>query len=360
MENPLGSPLPISPLFPEDSSSFPNLQDLSQQSATDMKERHGISVAGTVLIDKINEIQAYPKCGELTKITRLSLGVGGCVPNVSCDLKKIRHSLPVYAIGKIGNDADGKYITEYLKESGVDTSKIIVDASDNTSMTQVMSVIGGQRTFFTYPGTSSSFGYSDIDFDSLDTKILHLGYFLLLDKVDAGDGLLVLKKAKEMGIETSIDLVSENSDRYSLVLTCLPYTDYLIINENEASKLTGISPENENLELISKKLMELGVRRKVIIHKPDLATALSQEGFTVVPSFEISSEEIMGTTGAGDAFCAGALIGIHDNLSDKEILEFASSVALVSLSAPDATSGIIDEEKIKKICKNKERKKICL
>ena len=186
-----------------------------------MNAKIGISVAGTVLLDKINEISAYPESGELTKISSIKLGVGGCVPNVACDLKKIRPSLPVYAIGKIGKDADGEYIVDYLNASGVDTTKIISDKSDSTSMTQVMSVIGGQRTFFTYPGTSSDFGYDDIDFNTLDTKILHLGYFLLLDKVDRGDGLRILKKAKEMGIETSIDLVSENSDRYKTVLPCL-------------------------------------------------------------------------------------------------------------------------------------------
>ena len=93
---------------------------------------------------------------------------------------------------------------------------------------------------------------------------------------------------------------------------------------------------------------------------PDMATALSDEGFTVVPSFDVFKDEIKGTTGAGDAFCAGALIAIYDNRTDREILEFASSVALVSLFAPDATGGIISEEEIKKICKNKERKKICL
>lgn len=325
-----------------------------------MKERVGISVAGTILLDKINEISAYPKSGELTKINSIKLGVGGCVPNVACDLKKIRPELNVCAIGKVGEDSDGKYILDYLDNAGVDTSTVIKDLSDNTSITQVMSVVGGQRTFFTYPGTSSDFGYSDIDFKSLNSKILHLGYFLLLDKVDNGDGLRILKEAKSLGIETSIDLVSENSDRYSIVLPCLPYTDYLIINELEASKLTGIEPEKENLEKISRKLMELGVKKKVIIHMPDMATALSDEGFTVVPSFEISKNEIKGTTGAGDAFCAGALIGIYDNLSDKEILEFASSVALISLFAPDATSGILTEEEIKKICKNKDRKNICL
>ena len=80
----------------------------------------------------------------------------------------------------------------------------------------------------------------------------------------------------------------------------------------------------------------------------------------IFPSFEISSDEIMGTTGAGDAFCAGALIGIYDGLCDRKILEFASSVALVSLFAPDATSGIVTEDKIKKMCESKVRKEICL
>ena len=325
-----------------------------------MSKKTGISVAGTVLIDKINEISAYPQSGELTKISSIKLAVGGCVPNVACDLKRIRQGLDVYALGKIGADADGKYILDYLSEAGVDTSKIITDSSDNTSMTQVMSVVGAQRTFFTYPGTSASFGYSDIDFDDLNTKILHLGYFLLLDKVDNGDGLKILREAKNRGIKTSIDLVSENSDRYSVVLPCLPYTDYLIINELEASKLTGIEPTNENLKRISEKLMELGVKEKVIIHKPDLSTALSAEGFTAVPSFDIPKSDIVGATGAGDAFCAGSLIGIYDELSDKEILELASSVALVSLFASDATSGVVDEEQIKNFCKNKDRKKICL
>ena len=325
-----------------------------------MKKRNGISVAGTVLIDKINEISAYPESGELTKINGVSLAVGGCVPNVACDLKKVRPSLDVFAIGKIGNDSDGKYITSYLNDAGVNTDKIVIDNSDNTSFTQVMSVKGGQRTFFTYPGTSSTFSFEDIDFSEMDSKILHLGYFLLLDKVDSGDGVRILKEAQERGIETSIDLVSENSDRYSIVIPCLPYTDYLIINEVEASNLTGISPENENLEKISQKLMSLGVKKKVIIHKPDVSSALSKDGFTLVPSYEISKEEIKGTTGAGDAFCAGALIGIYDDLSDKEILEFASAVAMFALFSPDATSGIRSEDIIKKFSKNKERKKICL
>jgi len=320
------------------------------------KQRGGIAVAGSVLVDKINEIKAYPQSGELTQIVGLQKAVGGCVPNVALDLKKICPDMDVKAIGKIGNDEEGAYVSEVLSQGGVDVTGFVVDESNKTSFTEVMSVINGQRTFFTYPGASAEFGYSDIDFEHLDAKIMLLGYFLLLDKVDQGDGLQILQKAQEMGIKTSIDLVSENSDRYSLVIPCLKYTDYLIINEMEAGKLAGIDPTDENLKQIAYKLQELGVKEKVVIHKPDYAVCLSGDNYTVVPSYKIPDGYIKGTTGAGDAFCAGTLIGIYKGWTDQEILEFGSACAVMALGKADATSGLVTESEIKEYCKQFERR----
>ena len=318
--------------------------------------RNGIAVAGSVLVDKINEIKAYPGCGELTQIVNLEKAVGGCVTNVALDLKKICPELNVKAIGKVGNDEDGAYVSNVLSQGDVDVSGFVVSEEDSTSFTEVMSVINGQRTFFTYPGTSADFGYNDIDFENLDSRILHLGYFLLLEKVDQGEGIQILKKAQEMGIKTSIDLVSENSDRYSLILSCLPYTNYLIINEIEAGKLANMEPTDDNLEKIARKLKELGVSDKVVIHKPDFAVCLSDEGYTVVKSYSLPDGYIKGTTGAGDAFCAGTLIGIYKDWSDREILEFASACAVMALGKADATSGLMTEAEIKEYCKKFERK----
>ena len=322
-----------------------------------MSERKGIAVAGTVLLDKINEISAYPASGELTQIKGIKYAAGGCVPNVACDIKRMRNSLDVSALGKIGKDGEGKFLIDFFKENGINTDGVVL-CDDLTSFTDVMSIVGGQRTFFTYPGASSSYGIDDIDFSALDAKILHLGYFLLLKRVDEGDGVKILKAATEAGLKTSIDLVSENSDRYALVLPALPHTDYLIINETEAGKLCGIEPTDENMVKIAKRLLELGVREKVIIHMPSYAIAASGEGVTIVPSYDIDPSLIKGTTGAGDAFCSGALLGIYDGKCDREILEFASAAAVVSLFAADATSGIVDEEQIKEICKDFKRKEI--
>ncbi len=322
-----------------------------------MKE--GIAVGGSILVDHIHEIAAYPTAGELTKIRRTGRAIGGCVPNVAADLRLMEPSLRVEALGKIGADADGAYVKETLTGFGVGTAGITA-ASDRTSFTEVMSVTGGQRTFFNYPGASSDFGYADIDWDRLDTAMLHLGYFLLLDRIDAGEGEKILAEAGRRGILTSIDLVSENSDRYRAVIPALRYTDNLIINETEAGRLADREPTCENLAEIARRIKSYGVRDRVIIHMPDFGICLSERGITVVPSYDLPQGFIKGTTGAGDAFCAGALLGIYEGRADAEILSFSSAAAAAALSSEDAVSGMRPRAEITELCKDWKRKTQCL
>lgn len=310
-----------------------------------MAEKCGIAVAGTILVDKLNEIGAYPASGELTKILSVSRAVGGCVPNTGIDIKRVDPTMTVKAVGKIGNDSEGDFLVQMLEDNGVDAS-MLVRGENPTSFTDVMSIIGGQRTFFTFPGACADFGFDDIDFEGLDVKMLHLGYFLLLDKVDGGDGLRILKAAQEKGIKTSIDLVSENSNRYHIVKDCLKYTDNVIINELEAGMIAEIEPCRENLESIARAIKEMGVAERVIIHMPETGVCLSDNGFFELPSWELPRGYIKGKTGAGDAFCAGALIGIYRGLDEMGILTLASKSAAASLSSPDSIGGMKSEAEI--------------
>ena len=323
-------------------------------------EKKGIVVAGSILVDKINEIASYPESGELTKILNITTSVGGCVPNVAIDLKRIKPDLNISAIGRVGDDKEGEFVIKTLCENGVDVSGVNVIPGKKTTFTDVMSIKGGQRTFFTYAGADSELCIDDIDFNSLNPKILHLGYFLLLDSIDRGQGLEILKYACSLGIKTSIDMVSENSDRYSLVIPCLEYTDYLIINETEAGKLTGLEPTKNNLKKIADKLKQFGVREKVIIHMPDCSVCVSNDGFSFMGAVDVPKSYIKGKTGAGDAFCAGALIGIHNGMSDMQIMDLASCTAIMALGANDATSGLKTEAETKEFCKQFGRIQVCL
>ena len=319
----------------------------------------GIAIAGSILVDRINEIEKYPTSGELTKILSVKLATGGCVPNVAIDMKRLCPDLPVYAIGRVGKDTDGEFATSVLEEYGVDVSGIKL-ADEKTSFTEVMSEVGGQRTFFTYPGASADFGICDFDFDSAEYDMLHLGYFLLLDRIDAGEGELVLKEAKARDIKTSIDLVSENSDRYSLVIPCLKYVDNLIINEMEAGKLTGIEPTKDNLVAIARALLDMGVNERVIIHEKSLGIVVTKDKVCSLGSFELPSGFIKGTTGAGDAFCAGALLGIYEGKCDEEILRLATISAVGALSMADAISGMREFSELEELTKDFRRTEICL
>ena len=68
--------------------------------------------------------------------------------------------------------------------------------------------------------------------------------------------------------------------------------------------------------------------------------------------------EVKDTTGAGDAFCAGALMGIYLGWKDEAVLEFASAAAVMALGAPDATSGLRSMEEIKSFCSAFPRQKL--
>ena len=312
--------------------------------------KRGIAVAGNIVADKVNDIMKYPACGQLTKILAQHLSPGGCVPNVSIDLKKIDPGMDVYAVGLVGDDDDGRYVTGVLTSNGVDVSGVRITGG-RTSFTEVMSETGGQRTFFTYVGADGGLGLSDIPFDVISPAMLHLGYFLLLPAVDQGEGLRILREATERDILTSIDLVSENSDRYGCVLPCLPYVDYLIINELEAGKLADMAPEAENMRAICARLLAAGVRRKVIVHSRDYSVCMSGSRFTVLGSLAIPREQIAGTTGAGDAFCAGVLHCIAGGVEDDmEMLSFASMAAAMALTRPGATDGLCAKDDILAHC----------
>ena len=128
----------------------------------------------------------------------------------------------------------------------------------------------------------------------------------------------------------------------------------------EAGNLTGLNPILPNLRAIAEKLKAMGVKERVIIHAPEMGVCLSNNGFSYLPSFDLPKGFIQGTTGAGDAFCAGALVAIYREYSDDKLLELASLSATSALSQIDAVSGIQMEKELKNLYKDFNRRKICV
>ena len=309
-----------------------------------------------MIVDFLKEIDVYPEHSKLTTIRSISRSCGGLLCNCAIDLAKLDPDLPVYAIGITGEDDSGSYVLEKLAaQPNIDTSRI--ERRGETAFTDVMfDSTNRTRTFFTYRGANALLDADCFDFEGFAGSILHIGYILLLDALDEPDDeygtvmARVLAKAKAAGVRTSIDLVSEESDRYGrLVPPALKYTDYCVINETEASKITGLDIKSasggldrEKIKKVCGALKGMGVSEWVIIHSRDASYGLDADGgFYVVPSVDIPGSMIKGTTGAGDAFASGALYGAYRGMSIKEAMTVATAVASCSLLVPGATEGIL-------------------
>ena len=317
--------------------------------------KKGIIVAGNMIVDFLKEIDVYPEHSKLTTIRGISRSCGGLLCNCAIDIAKLDRDTAVYAVGVTGEDESGDYVLSKLTEQpNIDVSRI--QRRGETAFTDVMyDSTNRTRTFFTYRGANALLAPDCFDFNGFEGSILHIGYILLLDALDEEDSeygtvmARVLAAAKSAGVKTSIDLVSEESDRYGrLVPPALKYTDYCIINETEASKITGVDVstpgggiDTDKIRLACLALRGMGVSDWVIIHSRNASYGLDANGdFHILPSVDIPRDMIKGTTGAGDAFAAGALYAAHRGMDIVGAMTVATAVASCSILVPGATEGI--------------------
>ena len=319
-------------------------------------EKKGIAIAGNLIADIVKSIDIYPETGMMAYVSDISYAVGGCVPNTAINLAKIDYSIPISAFGKVGTDENGRYIVSQLVKNGIHVEGIRFSDKTPTSFCDVMSMPSGERTFFHKKGANAEFSPEDIDIPALSCSMLHIGYILLLDLFDAEDpqyGTVMarfLHQVQQSGIKTSIDVVSDSSADYGKkIIPALKYCNYVIINEIECCNIFELKAydsqgnlNKENIKAAMRQMAQCGVGEKVVIHSKRISLLLDVRSgmFTEVPSLQIPKQEIKGSVGAGDAFCAGCLYSIYNEFSDKQILEFASAAAACSLFAANSVDGM--------------------
>lgn len=321
-----------------------------------MAARKSIACAGNWIVDLVKVVDFYPPENALANILAESMGGGGCAHNVIVNLAKFDATIDLYAVGIIGNDPNGDYVVSQCSPfKNINTKQLLRTNSEKTSYTDVFCVkCTGRRTFFHYRGANRLFTPKEVNLDDLPVGLFHLGYLLLLDGMDQSDrqfktvATRFLHEIQERNIKTSIDLVSEDSDRFNQIIPpALKFTNYCIINDFEAEKLSGVPLRSgskvlpQNLKKTAKTLFEHGVNDLVVIHYPEGAYLLSKGGSEMIqPSLQLPDDFIVGSTGAGDSFCAGMLYGLHQGWSYDRTLRFAVCAGAMNLSDLTTTGGI--------------------
>ncbi|MFC1608385.1 carbohydrate kinase family protein [Candidatus Latescibacterota bacterium] len=331
-----------------------------------MPTKNGIGFVGSVIVDEVSEILEPGNLvysdgdryltGDDYETEDVQHSIGGMCLNNSIDCVKMGADYPIRVLGKIGSDDNGKRCREVLKKHGLSDDYLVETPDHPTSMTHVLYVRGTgetiNRTFRYFFGAMGDFGPDDIDISLLDgLKIVMMGYGLLMplfDRIDPGYGTCfgpVLEQIRARGMTTCLDLVTPKRDRwwkFERFRKTLCHVDILTIGEDQAEGITGHSHEETAVRAL---VDEYGVGT-AIVHCGDKGTNYLYSPSTGLISqriFNVPADEYAGNTGAGDAFAAGFLHGLHQDWAPDRCLKYATAASAISLGSLTTTDAMRDE-----------------
>lgn len=280
-----------------------------------------VVVLGDAALDVVvNATGAVEPGGDVpAKIRRV---VGGAGANTAAWLAAL--DVPTALMARIGDDPEGRRITEELTRRGV-ACHFALDPEAPTCSVVVQVDADGQRTMYSDRGAAARLAVADLDSELIaSARHLHVSGYLLLDPASRLTAVAALAAATDRGIPTSVDpqtAVVLGADLMVLVRG----VDLLLPNEAELEALTG-SREPES----ARALLDV-VGSVVVTAGPQGAVWVDRIGVHTAEAVEARSVD---TTGAGDAFNAG-LIAAHLR-NDPDPLAKAVATAAKAVTQPGA------------------------
>jgi sugar/nucleoside kinase (ribokinase family) len=213
----------------------------------------------------------------------------------------------------------------------------------------------GRRTHFFHQGVAAAMTPDDFDFSSTAAKILHLGLpgaHKAMDlpwRGDANGWVAVLRKARAAGLSANLELMTTRAERLAeLGRPCLPHLDCLIVNDYEIGALAGRETRRRDgstdpaaVVRAIEDVLALGSMRWAAAHFPEGGVVVGRDGSRLaLGSVALPASAIVGANGAGDAFAAGILYGLHEQWPMVECLELGHACAAASMRAVSTTTGV--------------------
>jgi sugar/nucleoside kinase (ribokinase family) len=319
------------------------------------QRRSGFVTGGTWCVDRNKLLPYWPAEDGLVEIEAVEQRGGGSGCNFAADMRRLDPAMPVETIGLVGEDADGRFLLAEADAFGIGRAQL---HTTNRIATQYTDAFGsrrsGRRTHLYFPGTAALLTPEHFDFSRTTASILHLGLpgvHRIMDAPWAGEAngwVAVLRQARAAGLRTNMELASIAPARLAdLVRPCLPHLDTLIVNDHEIGALGGeatVAGDVTDIDACTRAVqavLALGPMSLVVAHFPAGAVAAVRGGGTVrQPSVRVPPDAIAAANGAGDAFAAGMMLGVHAGWSVEDCLALGHATAAASLRALSTTGAV--------------------
>jgi len=295
-----------------------------------------IACLGAVLMDQIGKVESFPGVDEETFVTGMEMKHGGSAANTAVFLSRM--GIPTGFFGKVGNDDIGGALVRELDREGVET-KGLVKADDLLSGTAYIAVNPkGERIIYAYSGAANELNEDDIDLEYLNSfDVLHLSCLENLEIMRYCAKAFKGKVSLSLG---ALGVVKKDA------LELVKEADILFFSRSE---ILAVSKERD-IEKAIGKIAEYGAELIFVTLGSEGALVYNRKNKKILKKRAVDAE-VVDTTGAGDAFSAGALYAVLKGKSAEEALSYGNACAALNVSKAGARGGFKELSEVEKLIK---------
>jgi len=299
--------------------------------------RNRVTIVGSYNVGLFLKGESFPGPGETLIGTEFKEGGGGKGSNQALAAAKL--GADVSFIGRIGNDAFGRYALRLYEEFGVSSETIKVDPDTHSGVSVIFIDKAGRNMIMVVPGANFRLSRADVDAAEASIRESMVVGFQLENNFEIVEyGIL---KASRAGTRVLLDPAPVRPLPESLFknIWCIKP------NEHEASALTGIKVVDRRSAVEAGKwFLSRGVALALITLGEQGAVLVTKEEQLHFPAPKV---EAIDSTGAGDCFCGAFMAALASGAGMHDAIRYANVAASISVTRLGVIEAIPSQDEVK-------------
>ncbi len=263
------------------------------------------TVIGSLNMDMAMRVARLPNAGETTIADGFTLAEGGKGANQAVALARM--GARVAMVGKVGADDFGAQLRAALQRDGIDVEHVVTAENCASGAAMILVEPSGENRIMVAPGANLSLAAADIDAAS---GLIGRSAFVVLQLEVP---MATVDHAARLARSSGVRVVLNPAPADTLPAGLWSAIDYLIPNESEAERLTGIRVQDHGSAIAAARaLRDRGVANVVITLGAKGALLSDASGERVLPARVV---KVRDTTAAGDCFIGGLVAGLCEDMA---------------------------------------------
>ncbi|MCB9991053.1 MAG: ribokinase [Rhodospirillales bacterium] len=284
-------------------------------------------VFGSINMDMVFPADHLPQPGETVLCGDYEITSGGKGANQA--LAASRLGTKVALVGCVGDDGPALRMLRSLRRDGVMTTGVAESPDLATGCAVIVTDKAGHNQIVVASGANSQ-----AKADQVPDEILKPDNAVLMQmEMPPEENWELIRRAHDHGTTTILNL----APAIHIPQSALEKLDYLIVNGLEARQMAemfGLTVEKDAMKL-ARALSQQGKLTCIITLSEQGSVACTKDGALItVPA--VIQENVVDTTGAGDAYCGTFAAAIHDKRGIIEAMKMASVAGSLACRAKGA------------------------